>query len=365
MNTLEEEGRSDKKVVLCSLGALLIAGAGVGAWKYGAPSSTAEAPSVDEPGSPPVTTTESELSEQRLPLERFLMGTAEGLDRLDDLEECEGRWRAEILPLLTNEAGRRLAADEASVAAMAEILARPRASAERIASYRSELAFLSNPVRADVRDGPPFQPPSKARCDAQWDLRGNVFRELEAYWNDLQFVSDLVAASSKVPPGENELKEAISELRIAAAKEKAQAMLELRAEEASAEREAELEESRLLTLAQSPETRRLYSAFLAAGHYECRNGAKLPGPPGPVSLANLRYWNVIGDVARFAGFACVRDVPFKKPGHGLQWLLFSGNDRPGVADFPETEAQWAEWEERRKQFAELTPVFLDLGLLRP
>ena len=351
-------------VMLGALGALVI---GTAVWKLDVfepspPEPVSAAAKATPQAAPPP---RSDFSARR-PLERFVQA-AKGLHvDIDSLEQCFQKWRTDILPLRTNEAGGRIAADPTRVQAMRAVFSHEHPGKNEVAQLRTNVDMLSAGVEADLADGAPYNELEPLRRTELDELKASAREALARFQEDFQLVDDLVIASrSEVPTVP--LSDALAALRTKEADQSAARLLEVQQEREGAKEAAARETQRLLELAQAPETRRLYSAFLSKGQFNSRTRGNDPGPPRPVSLANLNYHGVLSDDYLFASFACGRSCEYRAqgvhPGHGT--LVFSSNDRPAAPDFPKTDAEWATWKNRREQFNELVPTFLELGLLRP
>lgn len=358
---------NEKKATVVMLGALGTLVVGTAAWKLDVfePSSpepvSAAAKATPQAAPPP----RSDFSARR-PLERFVQA-AKGLhDDIDSLEDCVQKWRTDILPLRTNEAGGRIAADPARVQAMQTVLSHEHPGKDEVAQLRTTVDMLSAAVEADLADGAPYNALEPLRRTELDELKTSARQALALFQQDFQLVDSLVIASRNETPTEP-LFEALAALLTKEAEQRAAILLEEQQERDAAKEAADKETQRLLELAQAPETKHLYSAFLSKGQFNSRTRGNDPGPPWPVSLANLNYHGVLSDDYLFASFACGRTCEYRAqgvhPGHGT--LVFSSNDRPTAPDFPKTDAEWATWKNRREQFNELVPTFLELGLLRP
>ena len=307
----------------------------------------------------------------RRALERFRDSCDDVLEDLDKLKGAVDEWGSDVLSLREGPRGRRVASDPASVATMAELLERKVPSARDVAADKRTVRDLRTWVGEQLDQSGPLGTLSSTTQAELDDVAARVSATLPQLLADLEAVRGIVAsATARGVTAEKGLAQTIADNRAAEAATQAATERRRQEEQAAAELAAEEEAHRLKVRAESSEVKKLYSAFLSKGHYECKNGTRLGGPPKPVSLENLKWWGVQTDVELFAAFACVRDVPYNRQGiagkpSGLAILAFSGNDRPGAGDFPSTEEEWDLWEERRKEFNELVPNFLELGMLRP
>lgn len=335
-------------------------GAGVGNAVHGAPQSS--------PGTADSAIAELEQrASYRLigDLERFRDDAADLLRDLDELEQLAETWTNEVEPLRSNGDGRLLAANLAYAEAVSALLEKERLPAEGRRSLRRTVERLREPIseRLETSNPVPLEEERRAELD---EIGQRVGAAIASYEDDLDEVRALLASARAegLAPGET-LEDVLAADRAAQAARFAELEQQQRDEREAAELAVKEEKERLRARAVDPDTQRLYGAFLGKGHYECREGRTMSGRPKPVSVANLRHWDVLGQVDRFASFACVRDVMYKVPGKVAQPLGFSGNDRLGVSDYPESEEEWDEWERRMAEFNELVPTFLELGMLRP
>jgi hypothetical protein len=131
--------------------------------------------------------------------------------------------------------------------------------------------------------------------------------------------------------------------------------LQLEAEAQQAREQGRLE--RLKMLANDPAIQEKYAALLDKGHV-------LIGHPEhfgnfkdkteralPASLTAVQHHGYLNKVESFAKLLC-----------GINKM--SANDRRKRSDYPKTEDDWKRWEEMRREFAELAPIWVEMGLLR-
>ena len=359
---------NDKRATVVMLGALGTLVVGTAAWKLDVfePSPRLPPSEVDEASTQAQSPPQVSDFTARRPLERFVQDAKQLHTVLDSLDTCLDKWHTFILPLGTNEAGGRLAANPARVEAMRQVFSRERIEEEEIAQLRSTTRMLGADVEADLADGAPYRALEPLRRSELDELAATAQQLLADFREDFTLVDGLLFTSRKEAPTEP-LYEAIDVLNNERVGQSAEAFLQEQQKREGAKTAAAEESQRLLELAQAPEITRLYSAFLWKGHFNSRTRANDPGPPHPVSLANLHYHGVLSDDYLFASFACGRTCKYRAqgvhPGNGT--LVFSSNDRPTVPDYPKTDTEWETWKKRREQFNELVPTFLELGLLRP
>lgn len=336
-------------------------------------------------------------------------------DLILDLENEISTWAAEVEPLLTNDAGKVLAADETGLQAFHQIYAElERSSPKTPERLNTLLENYISPVRQALADPYRTYSPSQELEAHLADLNASAERAIESYAEPRRQIQSLLASAVKkgVETSSDTLRRAVDALAERHALEEAQAiaaaveserkaaatkMAELEAENVRKEAERELAKKRLedelrqkeaereraamksaeerkaaqaqldelKKRAADPAIQAKYQPFLAKGKYRFRLNGGLHGGdpydyPVPASLKNLREVGVLNSVKVF--FASGAGYAQRFQGYNL---LGMGNDRPCWPGWPNTEEDWKHVQELYVEFLQLAPIWVETGVLRP
>lgn len=310
------------------------------------------------------------------------------------------RWGSEVEPLLTNDAGKRIAAREDQVvtfAAVYDSATRPsagdfQATQFRIEGMRDELRRVADSGEAAFSEESEDKIAEELAGDAA--LAGEM---LGALRSDCRAI-DAIVASAAQSPAVVTLGHALQELRRRWAAERAakvEAAMEVKrlaADQAVAAlearkfeeiesakrrlREAELERERmridteaeareeqtkherLKMLAESPAIREKYKPLLTAGKTKPYNNN--PGGPGTLTWTSTNKLEAefvsLSDIKRANALSSFEDF--------VRLLTSTANDRSSwpLAASDETTA---EYRKRFEEFRTLAPLWIEAGILRP
>ena len=278
-------------------------------------------------------------------------------------------WREKMEPLLANDAGKRVAANEALTRTfMAAWHRTGRPTSRDTASLKSRVATVRGELERILAAEPvslPEQTESVLSENLDMEER-TATKMLERLKNDRRALEDIVARAHANSPSDETLQRVMETLeRTDAADELAATIArEDAARAAKEERENAIaeEEARLRRIAEDPDVQKLYSAFITKGSYSPRanyhEADKAFIPPKGVSVSDLRDWDVLSNVEHFQAFARCKQTA---RGH-----MFDRNKRTPLNEpEPKTSEEWDVWQQRMDQFNELVPIYREMGLLEP
>ncbi len=317
---------------------------------------------------------------------------------LDELEQEGQHWKSQVDSLLTNDIGKKLAANPQHLKAF-DAMYRGRVPVQPFArNKRSLISVYMEPVDAALNgEAALFEPEStlleQMRTDAAEvrkqleqarEARGsiealcrvadptvqpqrlaptleNALRQLEAGYAAEQ-AAQLAAVRDRV---EQEYREQLAATEARKLKEINAAQLARREAELEGQRAAIESETKLIVtqerlkrlrkLAEDASIQAKYQPFLAKGTYvigqRTGTGYQPTEPPQPVSYNTLVTANVFTDLKRFVSAGCGRGTRTR-------------NDRPRWA-YPQSEEDWEKYRAMFEEFRELAPIWLDMGLLAP
>ena len=299
------------------------------------------------------------------------------LGRLEALDALEKAWRAEVEPLLTNDMGRKVAADPGDRATMVSIIeSTGRPSADEIARLRADVQRVLNNLEKTLE-----LPVPALSASSEQDVRESFVAKRAAaedginrYTTDRRAVGGLLvrAEGRRDAASHATLEEAmklqlaekareraarIAEERVKAYEEKTDEIVELerRAAEAAAakeaaelakstgEAEAEVRQAELVAKCRSKDVRDRLAPLLKR-HNVTIGGTMLQTPV----LPSLRELKMLG---------------YLEPTEdGLNKFILVGCER-GSWTQPQSDAEWQEMKDRQKLLRELGPTLVDLGML--
>ncbi len=373
------------------LGGIVVAALAVGVWLSGGGSGG------DSPAELEAQLRVGELRDQekqraekvalaRVSQQRAVDTGTRALELLDVSLKEEARWKEEVEPLLSNQPGRVLAADDVLVEGFVQVYAEKRPTRAELDAARPRIeALLAEPKAAVADPNSAYQPTDELAAELERE-RAALEQAASAYRTSREKVEGLLSSAKArgVSPGGIPLEQAISERKArsvvalaeaeAARKERhrleeeqkqaaldetlhqqrLQAMdvqaeqdrlaLEKRAKTDQQLRERQAERERLIAMANDPATQALFAPFLSKG--KVRPGKNYPfEPPAPMSYSELQGINATANAKNFIRIA-----------------TDSGDDRPRWKK-PQTEADWTAAEANLELFNQLAPIWVEQGKL--
>lgn len=274
------------------------------------------------------------------------------------------KWEAEVVPLLENDRGRAIAANETYTAAFFKDFDAPKASPADIASLTRQLAELVLPLETADPDSP--APPSKELQDDLAGIAEQADAAVSAYRTRREAIERLLAAAERNNPNpsgptiaeatearrrqQEEAQLRAAEAKLQAEREQAatQAARDAEAERIRKEKEAEAERARLdaesarqlelLRLANDPAFQQAFSPFLTKA--ETRVGRNGPYP------GRGQYPAAFDDIESAGGFSSSRSlgklIEYPDGGRGKRKGL-RGGSQPAVERFDDFRAVAELW----------------------
>jgi len=320
----------------------------------------------------------------------------EGVEIIRVLNECEQElvaWDREVQSELTGKRGQAVAADTESLERFAAVYGQPRTSKSELDGCRSRVDALLEPVMAALSSGSFYTPAGDTANQLASERQFAEIRRQTLRQTRQDALSVFAYAERKGATGTRSLQEALAELEsneaqirvtaITAAQEKAHRETTQRIAHARAEQELahgqgeetrikeetrrDLEKQRaddsikaqqmthatLKARAENPAIQAKYQPFLAKGRVILDTSpVRYYDMPGPVSLATLQRKGALSDAKTFAYIGCGKDYPWSK------------NDRPKW-DCPPTEEALSEYAGKMEEFRQLSPHWIDSGVLKP
>ncbi len=350
------------------------------------------APGADFPMMNPVTGEESVVAQTQR--ERFVVATGavqaakQEVDRvardIDALEHGVSYWKQEVVPLITDATGRRIAANREYTLAFARLWEKKRATPTDVQTYRDRLntivshldQALSNPLgRAEPTD-PLRDLLTAIRREVGFDVKAyaNVRKTIDAIVDDVKngTPADCTLGEAVKRADESSLAERVrllvaereqserqttqelleihrrkdAEIR-EAKKDQTEATLEAERKQIEAQttiQVATAERERLHALARDEAIQAKFAPFLARGTFHTERNE-----PGPMSAGIIAGTGVQKDFDRFVDFATT--VQNDRP----KWSEPSGPDDP----------RWQRYRDDWELFKELMPIWMELRMLNP
>lgn len=321
----------------------------------------------------------------------------QALAAVAELESELKTWNEQVAPLLNNEQGQFLAGDATFVKAFDTLFRTERASRDDAQATRQRIDTLLKPIDQALRSEGAVYAPSHQVVPHLEAARDEVRAQAAEYRQARESIQALLAdARQSGQSSPVTLAEAVDRVKmnyaqhraalIAAARDRVEeentvklvALEEEKhrqiTEAERVRREAELEAERLKVdtqtrlfqdrarleriraLAEDPNVRDKYSAFLDPGHIlfmknDVYFGKQRTERKVPASLSDLQHNGHLSSAVAFAKAMC---------GVGPM----SVNDRRTRADYPANEQAWKTYDALYREFCELAPEWVRMGLLR-
>lgn len=347
-----------------------------------------------------------EVATAKLQWIRFKSRVEEVREQLQAVSQDNDVWSSLTKELPHNEAGRRIAGSPTHVDQFHALVVRPRTPARGLTTIRETLDVHLQTAQEYLSQSGNTAIPSPALTRELDDASSNVQALAQEYREDRLALQTLVSETDSVAMAEQPLEQVLEQRTAAVAREyreqlaKAKADAEAEAQrilreteaagikakaeaeanrravlaaveaqriryeteqhmisqkEAAAKKQRDDEAKRLRALAQDLVIQSRYSPFLKAGHFQFGGlPFRKSDRPLPVSFGELSNKGFLDSVESFAKAMSRSPAP--------NWSTI--NDRPTYA-LPRTTAEWAEMDRLWKQFLQLAPVWIEMGLLRP
>jgi hypothetical protein len=296
-------------------------------------------------------------------------------------------WQAEVDPLLENDTGRRIAANAEATGTFATVQRAPRPLKADADSYQSQIAALVQPVKTALDQQNFDYLPGDGLAKDLDAIKSEAAAKAAKLRDARKQVQALARDAQASPPASVPLRQAMIDLDTRHAQERNQAiqqaeetarkaadakLAELRAQAANdeaASQERKLKTEMRRKKAEDPTIQDRYKPFLAKGRFVFNqdgsgNGRTYSDIPAPASLRELREHGVLKNEFTFwaTGAALGGNSPAYKHGYFKQG---DGNDRPAWTGYPNTEEDHKLVLERYREFLDLAPIWVEMGVLRP
>jgi hypothetical protein len=329
-------------------------------------------------------------SRQRQALDRGEAARKAVDEALSEMTAFEER----VTTLLGGEEGRAIGAVPELRDQAGAVLEASRPARDEVEALRAGIATLLEPVAASLKNPLDAAFPPQELLD-EVAHHAETARTVRTTYRQARERLDALASAAKQAgqAGTLSLREAIAQARLAEARKEAEALEAARAKareesaarvaaaeaekaRAIAEKEAEVklaelvaevqqqERERKQKLAGSPAIQAKFAPLLSKGRWLYRR-VNSTGPnqrehwsrvPLPASVTALSNGGYLADVEGFA---------LAMSGNTYTWIkdeFDKSNDRPRVK-YPNTPEEWKEMEELYRQFLELSPLWVEMGLL--
>lgn len=320
-----------------------------------------------------------------LELDRLQARVEELLRRADQLDSLRSEWPPLLDRLLTDEDGRALAGRPENVKAFMTLQRADYAPQTLVADVRRRgTQVLDDIKRARGTPDNAWSPGRTAITPIERD-EADIAAAVRVYQDTRQQLLAMIESGRRAGPSPLALQQAIRDVQaeygeeqarlVAAAKDTAarivaETLAKSESEKVLAEGDAQrlkvetetqrireqARVERLRTLASDVNIQEKYSAFLDAGTivFSMRNdlyfGKERTERKFPASLTQLRQGGHLNSAESFAKVMC-----------GIGPL--AANDRRKRADYPRNEDEWKKYEEFYREFIELAPTWVEMGLL--
>lgn len=306
---------------------------------------------------------------------------------IDQLVQDIARWTAARQNVLSNDQGKAIASDEASVAAFSVMYDKKRMSAEDASAVKNRLNNLIIPVQSAYEQQTAYMPGDEVmkQMDAEEDLVSeglsdirraqdqlealilqasgktgpttldvalNNFRLKQAEQLTQQEVARQQNARAEIEKAKTERAERLAKLEADLIRQNTQQEEQLLREKVHRESQLQAAESRYSNLrarAENLTVQGQYAPFLAKGNtiLDNRGRWKITSTPSPLSMTGLNQQHALTDPKRFVGVA-----------------ITDKNDRPKWKK-PPPKYDYGEFAGMLKEFNELAPIWVEMGLLNP
>ncbi len=317
---------------------------------------------------------------------------------LTKLEKEATGWGPRVQEILRGEPGKRLANNLGRVEQLAALLDKERLSPAMAQSWSKQMTTLLEPLEVAIQADDKFFAPEETLVRAVEALARNAQDRLQEYEQDRSILETMVQDSAAQEIGTRTLGQALEEHRSAKDRKKAAeiavlkeaALRDLVQKTAQAEIEAariveeekakqllqkagleksrlqqeteltkrQADKDRLRRLAEDPAVQAKYQALLQAGYMQFTSsprGLVTRGDrPLPASLGNLSQHGWLRDTETFA------KALSRQPNRDYNAF----NDRPTLP-YPQTDAEWKEIERLLEEFRLVSPLWVEMKLLRP
>ncbi|MBX3394329.1 MAG: hypothetical protein KF841_03075 [Phycisphaerae bacterium] len=352
------------------------------------------------PEQPPVLSAEKNIvdsmdrerrSMNRVKLQAAALELKEAQAALAGLKQQLEAWDTEVLALMNNDEGRRLAADDGLVEKFAASFRKEDLwTVAQLEAAEARLKLLMIPVEEATKENTGDYAPS-ADWSAQVEREQQALTTAAKAYMDLRQVIITTLRSAPQAPAQITLQEALDRLDSRLAQERAEVIEtavrdehqrkteELakaeaeRARTAAEQQVAQVESARLRALAQDAAVQAKYQPFLAKGRFLINHPDILgfsskhlfiDGPAELPSYNDLVRCGATRDLKTFIAIGIGKSKFYGPYTKGRRY--FERNDRPlWTTAYPQTDAQWAEYRKLFEEFQQLAPVWRDMGLLRP
>lgn len=307
---------------------------------------------------------------------------------LDQVAQASGKWDAKIKTLLSNDDGKKLAANAGALSQFRAVYAsEERPTPEALQAAKDRIATLAEPITKALNDpSDPLKPSADTKAEIEKSKQqADAFAK--AYEKQEAIVDALISSVANGPAADVSLKDALQEAdkqvalqdaaeveakyqvahqaRVDKITEAEQARLDAEAEAKAQEirnqtngLQADSEKAALVARAKSPDTESRLKPFMALGKTQLIKTAnrlnygaiRRDDPPVPVSLKKITQFGGLEDSD--AG----RQILVQMANHPK-------NDRPGWPT-PTTSQQWKVVEENQKLLRDLGPTLVELSLLK-
>lgn len=243
-----------------------------------------------EAGEPAGSATDQARAHAKSRQRTFLAQAREVWRLLDECDQELKVWSDQVMPLLENETGRKLAADPSLVRQFKAVYSQDRPSPELAGELRTALDDLAAPMKLALDDEHDVRIPQVDSVEELKRLHAEARTLRDGLRAPRQRLDALVSAARPLQPQEASLQKAIIELQNAellaetrkiesevaeanrmATAGKAKAAVKLVETEAQAAIEAKVaaaEKTRLIAKSKSPEVKRYLATFLAKSYFQ-------------------------------------------------------------------------------------------------
>lgn len=309
----------------------------------------------------------------------------ETIRQADQLDRARTEWTALTERLFHDDDGRLIAANTDTVKAFLALERTVFAPASLAEDIRRRSNQLLQDIRAARADRTNAWTPGRPTLALIEPDEAAVALALTAYRDGIQNVLAMIETGRQAGPASTTLQEAIKTVDAEYARQQARAIaaardaaaqtvadslakaeadkvlaqgdaqrLQLEAEAQQAREQGRVE--RLKILANDPSVQQKYTAVLDkghvlitsteyTGHFKWKSERALPA-----SLSEVQKHGHVRTVENFAKLMC-----------GIGNL--AANDRRKRSDYPKTDEDWKRWEDMRREFTELAPIWVEMGLL--
>lgn len=319
-------------------------------------------------------------------LDRIQSRINEVIRQAEQLGQARTEWTTLTQRLLTDNDGRLIAAQPDRVKAFIAMQRQEHAPSGLSEDIKRRANQLLQDIRAARANSASAWSPGRPTLALIEPDETAVSNALKTYRDAIQQVLALVQAGRDTEPAPATLQEAINDVEALYARQQAAAIAAARDEAertaASALAKAEADKTlavgeaqrlqveadtqklreqarveRLKSLAADAAIQAKYTPLLDKGYVQLgwnynrgRVANQKTERAQPLSLSAIQYAGLLKNVEAFAQLMCgVGDT--------------ATNDRRKRSDYPKNEEDWKRWEEMRREFSELAPIWVEMGLL--